>query len=65
MKSCCDWMNLAMPQIMYNIRRNAALHGRKDVLFHDVLIGIKLFKHGYGGFGPPSTVISVYEHVFR
>ncbi len=54
-----------MPQIMWNIRRNAAIHGRNTILYHDVLIGIKLFKHGYRGFGPPATVLSVYEYVFQ
>ena len=65
MKSCAEWMNVAMPQIMWNIRRNAAIHGRHTILYHDVLIGIKLFKHGYSGFGPPPTVLSVYEYVFQ
>lgn len=62
--SCVDWFAASLPDIYHIVRMNAAMHNRKQITYHDVLVGIKRFKYGYDGFEPPAVVVSVYTQVF-
>ncbi len=65
MESCVSWFTRALPDIYHISCRNAILHGRLYCTNHDILIGIKRYKYGYDGFGPPDIVLSVYDSVMK
>jgi len=65
MTNCIHWFTIGIRNIYFYSQYNAYIFGRREITPADIIIGIKRFKFGYDGFGPPEIVLSVYEEVFK
>mgnify|MGYP001422666737 CR=1 FL=1 len=65
MDTCVHWFTVGLQNIIFYAQYNAFIFGRNKILPADIIIGIKRFKFGYSGFGPPPIVLKVYNEVFN